>query len=167
MRRLIHTHFLSPLWVLVQLYSHWQYWFLTTSVAALSITIAIFIPTFLIPGNSTTMVLALMQPIHYLLISLLAFIAGTLVSLNIFMLQQSRLRSGTVSSAGLGTLVALAGSIFASSCGCGVGFVFGFLGLGLGGVTFLIAHQVPIMLITLCIAFVTLYSALRSATKHV
>lgn len=159
------AHTLKILQVFPHVFSKRGYLLFALAATAVFTALPILVPVWFVPSSTIPLVLALMRPINYVLLALLAAASGVLISLNVFLLRQRQLGIGTAGETGISSITSLFAGVGACSCGCGIGFVFGFLGLGIGGATFLIVNQVPIMLAALVVVLVSLYLAARKATN--
>jgi len=123
----------------------------------------LFVPILLVPGNTFSLELSLITPLEYVLLTALALMTGTLLSLELFAFRQSRALHARAAGGVSGLVASLTGGILAAaSCGCGVGILLGAVGLG-GGTLFVVAHQTTIVFAMLGVVAVGLYFSARRA----
>lgn len=124
----------------------------------------LFVPVWLVPGNTLSFELGLIAPLNYMLLAALALMTGVLLALELFSFRRSRAQGlRMVGEGGTGIIASLAGGVLAAaSCGCGTGLLLGAVGLG-GGAFFVAANQTPIVIILLGIVTIGLYFSARRA----
>jgi len=166
--------FLSIVRTSVSIFREPLYAGLALAGAVLFLVIYIFIPIWLVPGNSLAYTLAQASFLSYLLLTVLALMTGMLLSFEVFAFRRSRTQAlGKVAGEGGAGFVAslIGGVLAAASCGCGIGILLGVLGLG-GATLFVIANQTLISVVMIGVVATGLYFSARRvagvcATCHV
>lgn len=130
-------------------------------------TLALFagmfiIPVVLIPGNSVSLHADLLQPADYVVLAGLSLASSLLVIIQINIFQKTRRKQihGDTAVGGIGVLVGLFSSLFASAtCALCVGALFSFLGFGT--VLFFAQHRWYIIVFAGLLLFISLYFSSR------
>ena len=143
----------------------------TYQIVAVTSTLALFslylfVPVWLVPGNTLSFELGLISPLSYVLLAALALMTGVLLALELFSFRRSRAQGfRTVGTGGTGIIASFTGGVLAvASCGCGTGLLLGVIGLG-GGALFVAANQTSIVGLLLGIVIVGLYFSARRAAE--
>ena len=144
----------------------WQHVFAARSYRILALLtmllfflLSLYVPVWLIPANTLSLVLHLLHLYDLVVLILLAMASGFLLAINVFLIK--RRVGATLVEGGFGVAAALSAAVLLTSCGCGLGLVVGIFGIGLGGAAFLSHYQFVISLLALAVVLVGLYISLR------
>lgn len=143
--------------------------FIIAATAFFALFIAI--PVWTIPANTLFFQLKTFRTQDYVLMTLLAILAGLTVALQVYgyklkkskqALSQSVLQSAA--SGGLGIFGAIVGSSAATCASC-LASLFGLIGLGAGSVFFVLENQTPFLSGAVVAMFISLYFSARKINK--
>lgn len=124
----------------------------------------VFVPVWVIPGNTLAFELSIISSANYVLLFALALMTGALFSFELYAWRHTRAQGARgASEGGAGLLASVTGGLLAS-CGCGIGILLGAVGLG-GGALFVVAHRSFILLAMLGVVAVGLYFSARRAMR--
>ncbi len=137
-------------------------------VAALVILmLLLFVPTFVIPGDTFLFQLQLFTVQDYILMALLSFMAGLIFALQWHSMRAIRSQKATSTAGSIFSgLTGLAGAAVSTLyCGCGAAVLLGFIGFGASSIFFFIHYQSYFLAGGILLLFISLYFAARKVGK--
>lgn len=124
----------------------------------------VFVPVWVIPGNTLAFELSIISSANYVLLFALALMTGALFSFELYAWRHSRAQGARgAGEGGAGLLASVTGGLLAS-CGCGIGILLGAVGLG-GGALFVVAHQSVILVVIFGVVALGAYFSARRAAR--
>ncbi len=120
----------------------------------------LFIPVWLVPGNTLKVELGLITRHNDVLLAVLALITGALWTLQIYLFQNPGTGGRASATCGISLFSSIAGGVAAASCGCGYAIILGAFGFT-GAAPFMLAHETVFVLALLFIVGAGLYLTAR------
>ncbi len=122
----------------------------------------VFLPVWLIPGNSLRFQLQLFRIQDHLLFSALALATALLVLMQVFLFRRTRgsAKLAAVGSGGVGVLSAVFGGLLATAaCSSCIAAFLGFLGAG--STLFIVEHRTPVVSVSFAVVLFALVATAR------
>lgn len=107
----------------------------------------LYIPAWLVPGNTIKLELGLLTLRTGILLAALALVTGVLWTLQTYLFINRGAIKGAATCS-IGFLSSIAGGVAAASCGCGYAIILGVFGLA-GAAPFMLAHETLVVLVLL------------------
>ncbi len=141
-----------------------NYFILFSSISLVFVALLIFIPVFVIPGNSLILQLKIFTPLNYLTIFLFSSLVGLMISMQVYNYKLKKSINKIGGGIFGGTSGFIAGIFGTASCASCVAVIFGFLGTGT--VFFLVEKQLYVMSISLIFLLLSIYLTSLSINKN-